>query len=187
MGAGPDGADDLLRLRGSENELGMRGRFLDEFQQRVEARSGDHVGLVDDVDLVAAVDGREEGPLAQVPGVLDPAVAGGIDLDHVDASRSAPGQVLTGTTGPAGSRGGALLAVEAARQDTCGGGLATATWPGEQVGMVDAIVVERPHQRHGDVVLADHLGKRVRTVAAVESQRRRGQLGARLLGIHGRA
>ena len=73
----------------------------------------DHVRLVDDVDLVAAADRGEERPLAQVTGVVDAAVAGRVDLDHVDGARArrAPGR---GTTrhSPHGSAIGALLAVE---------------------------------------------------------------------------
>ena len=102
VGARPDGADDLLRFRGGEDELRVRRGFLDELQQRVETRGGDHVGLVDDVDLVAAVHRGEEGAFPQVSGVLDTAVTGGVDLDHVDAARPAARQVLAGTADPAG-------------------------------------------------------------------------------------
>ena len=179
MGARPDGADDLLRFRGGEDKLRMRRGFLDELQQRVETRGGDHVGLVDDVDLVAAVHRSEEGAFSQVPGVLDTAVAGGVDLDHVDAARPAARQVLAGTADPAGRGRGALFAVQAARQDAGGGGLAAAARPGEQVGVVDAVVVQGPHQGHGDVVLADHLGERIRAVTPVERQRWGRDLGAR--------
>jgi hypothetical protein len=46
------------------------------------------VRLVDDVDLVAAVDRREEGAFPQVAGVVDAAVAGRVDLDDVDRARA---------------------------------------------------------------------------------------------------
>ena len=48
-----DGGDDLVGLGGREDEAHVVGWLLDELEQRVEARIGDHVGLVDDVDLVA--------------------------------------------------------------------------------------------------------------------------------------
>ena len=50
----------------------------------LKACRGDHVGLVDDVDLEAVPDRGEEGPFAQVAGVVDTAVAGRVDLDDVE-------------------------------------------------------------------------------------------------------
>ena len=76
----------LVRLGGGEDEDQEVRRLLDQLEQGVEALRGDHVRLVDDVDLVAVADRREERPLAQVTGVVDAAVAGRVDLDDVDAS-----------------------------------------------------------------------------------------------------
>jgi hypothetical protein len=53
VGPGLDRPDDLLGLRGREDELQVRRRLLDEFEQRVETLAGHHVRLVDDVDLEA--------------------------------------------------------------------------------------------------------------------------------------
>ena len=64
VGARADGADDLLRLGGGEDELHVRRRLLDELEQRVEALRGDHVGLVEDEDLVSVAGRREGGALA---------------------------------------------------------------------------------------------------------------------------
>ena len=55
VGPGADRPDDLLRLGCREDELHMLRRLLDDLQQGVEALRGDHVGLVDDVDLVATL------------------------------------------------------------------------------------------------------------------------------------
>ena len=74
VGARADRADDALGFRRREDELDVLGRFLDEFEQRVEALVRDHVGLVDDEDLVAVTHGRESGALAQVARVVDAAV-----------------------------------------------------------------------------------------------------------------
>ena len=76
VGARPDGADDLLGLGRREDELHVLRRLLDDLEQRVEALARDHVGLVDDVDLVARGRRREERLLAQVAGVVDATVAG---------------------------------------------------------------------------------------------------------------
>ena len=77
----------------------------------------DHVGLVDDVDLVAAADRREERLLAQVAGVVDTAVGGRVDLDHVDRARAAAGEVAARVALAARVGDRRLLAVERAGQD----------------------------------------------------------------------
>ena len=92
VGARADGGQHLVRLGGGEDEDEELRRLLDHLEQGVEALRGHHVGLVDDVDLVAAVDRGEEGAFAQVARVLDTAVAGRVDLDHVDRAGTVGGQ-----------------------------------------------------------------------------------------------
>ena len=166
-----DRADDLLGLGRGEDELHVGRRLLHHLQQGVEALRRDHVRLVDDVDLVAAVHGGEERPLAQVARLVDATVRGGVDLDHVDAARPAARQVAAALAGAARRRRGALLTVQAAGENARAGGLAAATRAAEQVGVVDAVVREGPLQRHGHVLLPDHLVEGVGAVAAVQGQR----------------
>ncbi len=187
VGAGADRPEHLVGLGGREDELHVGRRLLHHLQQGVETLLGDHVGLVHDVDLVAAVDGREEGPLAQVAGVVHAAVGGRVDLDDVDRAGAAAGQIAAGLAFAAGHRGGPLGAVEGAGEDAGRGGLAAAARAGEQVGVVDPVVHQRPLQRVGDVFLADHLREGVRTVAAVQGQWRIRALdrrGAGAAGVH---
>ena len=106
VGARADRADDALRFRGREDELDVLGRLLDELEQRVEALRGDHVGLVEDEDLVAVAGRSEGGTLAQVAGVVDAVVGGGVDLDDVEAAGPAGGQVPAAGALPAGGVGG---------------------------------------------------------------------------------
>ncbi len=167
----PDGADDLLRLGGREDELHVRRRLFDHLQQGVEALRRDHVRLVDDVDLVARGRRREEGPVAQLAGVVDATVAGRVDLDDVDAARAAAREVAAALALTAGLRRRALLAVQAAREDARRGRLAAPTRAGEEVGVRDAVVRERLHERLGDVLLPDQVGEPLRAVAAVEGGR----------------
>ncbi len=170
MGAAADRADDLLGLGRREDELHVRRRLLDELEQRVEARRRDHVGLVDDVDLVAAVHRSEERPLAQVARIVDTAVGGRVDLDDVDAARPAARQVAARLAVAAGLGRRAVLAVEGAGKDARARGLAAAARAGEQVRVVDAVVGQRPLERLGDVLLADDVAERVGTVAPVQRQ-----------------
>ena len=143
------------------------------FSRALKPCRGHHVRLVDDVDLVAAGDRGEERPLPQVPGVVDTTVAGRVDLDHVDAAGPTAGQVHAGHALPARLRSRTVLAVQRAGQDAGRRRLATAPRAGEQVGVVDPVVGQRPLQRLGDVLLADDVGERVRPVAPVQSERRR--------------
>src|SRR5699024_1683032 len=123
--------------------LHVLGRLLDQLQQGVEPGRGDHVGLVDDEHLVAVAHRREGGPLAQLARIVHTAVAGGVDLDHVEA----PGAAV---------REGAA-------------GVALAARAGEQVGVTAPPGPQSTPQRRGDVVLADHFGEGLRAVTTVQS------------------
>ncbi|SJN39695.1 Putative NADH dehydrogenase/NAD(P)H nitroreductase SCO5049 [Micrococcus luteus Mu201] len=168
VGAGADGPDDLLRLRGGEDELQMLRRLLHDLEQRVEARRGDHVRLVDDEDLVAVPDRGERGPFAQAAGVLHTAVRGRVDLQHVQRARPAGGQVPARVALAARRGRGALGAVQAAREDAGGRGLAAAARAGEEVGVVHAVLRQCGAQRDRDMVLPDHVLETVRAVAAIQ-------------------
>src|SRR5262249_17783379 len=112
--ARPNGADDLFRLSGRKDKLHMRWWLFDDLQQCVEALSGDHVRFVNDVDLVARNGWRVEGLVAQLPGVVDTTVAGGVDLDDVYAAWPSAREVLAALTFTARLGGRTLLAVQAA-------------------------------------------------------------------------
>ncbi len=171
VGPGPDRPDDLVGLGRGEDELEVRRRFLDQLQQGVEALRRHHVRLVDDVDLVAALDRREERPLPQVARVVDTTVRGRVDLDHVDAAGPTARQVGARLAHAARLGDRALLAVDRACQDPRAGGLAAPAWAGEQIGVVHPVVAQRVAQRCRDMVLPDHLGKRLRAIPAVQRKR----------------
>ncbi|RAO03029.1 hypothetical protein GUI43_05353 [Micromonospora noduli] len=176
VGPRPDRAEDLLRLGGGEDELDVLRGLLDQLEQGVEALGRDHVRLVDDVDLEAAAGRREEGALAQLAGVVDTAVAGRVDLDHVDRAGAVGGQRAAGVTLAARLGSGALLTVERAGHDPGAGGLAAATGAGEEVGVVEPSAAQRLRQRLGHVLLTDDLSEGTRPVLAVERQRHSSRL-----------
>ncbi|OCC07418.1 hypothetical protein A3Q37_06816 [Streptomyces sp. PTY087I2] len=168
----PDRPDDLLGLGRREDELEVLRRLLDHLQQGVEARRGDHVGLVDDVDLVTTGGGPEEGLLAQITGVVHTTVGRGVDLDDIDGPRPVPREVPAGLALPARGRRGPLLAVQTAGEDARAGRLSTAARPAEQVRVIDPVVPQGLLERVSDMLLTDDLGERLGAVAAVQRKGR---------------
>src|SRR5690625_6059284 len=90
------------------------------------------MGLIDDEHLVAVAHGREGSALAQLAGIVDTAVAGRIDLDHIQAAGAVTREVTAGIALAAGSLGRSLLTVQAPCEDPRGGGLPAAA--GAQIG-----------------------------------------------------
>ena len=168
MGARADRADDALGFRRRENKLDVLGRLLDELEQRVEALVRDHVGLVDDEDLVAVAHRREGGALAQVTRVIDAAVRGRVDLDDVERTGAAGGQLAAGFALTARGIRGTLRTVQTARQDARGRCLAASARPREQVRVRDAIRAQRRLQRLRHVLLPDHLVEGVGAIPAIQ-------------------
>ena len=168
VGARADRADDALGFRRREDELDVLGRLLDELEQRVEALVRDHVGLVDDEDLVAVAHRREGGALAQVTRVIDAAVRGRVDLDDVERTGAAGGQLAAGFALTARGIRGTLRTVQTARQDARGRCLAASARPREQVRVRDAIRAQRRLERLRHVLLPDHLVEGVGAIPAIQ-------------------
>ena len=167
-----DGDEHLFRLGRGEDEDHVLRRLLDHLEQGVEPFGGDLVRLVDDDHLVPVTDGDEGDPVAQVPGVVDAAVAGRVDLDDVERARAAVGQVQARRAHQAGRRGGALDAVERTGQDPGARGLAAPAGPGEQVRVVDATLGQGGRDRPDRVVLTHDVGEGVGAVPAVQREER---------------
>nr|NIL79794.1 hypothetical protein [Rhodococcus kroppenstedtii] len=163
-----DGRQHLLRLRGGEHEDQMLRGLLDDLEQRVESGRGDHVRLVHDEHAVARLGRGVERPIPKLSCVVDTAVAGGVELDHIE---------VAGTTGRQGHarradttrrRRRALDAIERASQDARRRRLAAPARAGEQVGVIDAAGIQGDGQRLGDVLLAHHFRERRWTVLPVQ-------------------
>ena len=168
MRARTDGADHLFGLGCRKDELDVLGRLFDDLQQRVEALRRDHVRLVQDEDLVSVAGGSEDRALTDVPGIVDPVVAGRVDLDHVEGSAAVAGQLHTARADPAWRVGGTLGAVQAARENTGGCRLAATSGPAEQIGVIHPVRAQGRHQRIGHLRLTDHFGKSLGPVAAIQ-------------------
>ena len=86
LAARQDGDRDLPDLGGGEDELHMLGRLFQRLQQAVEGLRGEHVHLVDDVDLVAGDRRLVAHRLDDLADVVDAGVGGGVHLDDVDVA-----------------------------------------------------------------------------------------------------
>lgn len=112
VGARADGGEHLVRLGGGEDEDQVGGRLFHDLEQRVEARGGDHMRLVDDEDAVAGFGGRVEGAVAEFAGVVDATVARGVEFDDIEIAGAAGTQRHTGRAHPARGGGRPLRTVE---------------------------------------------------------------------------
>ena len=74
----------FVGLGGAEDELDVLGRLFERLQQGVECLAGEHVDFVDDVDFEARPAGPHVDVLPQLADFVDAAVAGAVDLQHVD-------------------------------------------------------------------------------------------------------
>ena len=168
--AAPDHSQwNLLGVGGAEHEHDVSRRLLQCFQQRVERGLGEHVSLVDDVNLERPQRGGEVHLLAQVANLIDSAVRRGIDLDEVERrtrrhlhARLALVARLCGITGTAG-------AVQRLGQQTSRRGLARTAAAAEQVGVRDPAADDCALQRARCGVLADEVGERLRSVLSVKA------------------
>ena len=79
-----DGREHLRQVGRAEDEDEVRRRLLDQLQQRVPGGVGELVRLVEDVDLVAALDRLQDDALADLADVVDPALRRRVHLDHVE-------------------------------------------------------------------------------------------------------
>ena len=152
----------LADFRCGKDELHMLGRLFQRLEQRVERAGGQHVNLVDDVDLVA----RAGRPIAHAvddfADVAHAGPAGGVHLQHVHmaafADRHAmfalPAGVCRGSAGAVGAD-----AVHPLGDDPRGGRLAGAPDAGHDEGLRDPVggkgIFQRAHHR----ILPDQVGE----------------------------
>ena len=169
MGTRTDGADDLFRLRCSEDKDDMLRRLLHHLQQGVSAGGGNHVSLIDDEDAVARFRRRIVGAVTQLTHVLHTVMGGSVQLSNVEVARPTGGERNTGITHTTRRGRGALLAVQGAGHDARRGSLSAATRAGKEVRMINAPRVKGGGQRRGDLLLAHHFRERCWTIFPVKS------------------
>ena len=96
----------------------MFRRFLQRLEQGIEGLGREHVHFIDNVDLVARPAGARAHGQTHLADLVDAAVAGTIDLQHVEIL--ARGDALTNLAGVARRRRRSLDAIQGLRQNARG-------------------------------------------------------------------
>ena len=159
-----DGDRQLLRVGGREQEFHVGRRLFQRLEQRIETVGRQHVHLIDEVHLVASLGRGVLDVVQKLTRVLDLGPRGGVDFDQVDEAPLV--DLATGATHAAGSGADTLLAVQTLGENARQRRLADTASPGEQIGMVQAPLIEGIDQRTADMLLTDQFVKIARAPLA---------------------
>jgi hypothetical protein len=134
-----------LRIRGGEDELHVLGRLFERLQHRIERMPRKHVHLVDDVDLEAPGRRHVLGGIEKLAHLVHLGIRRGIHLEEVD---EAPGVDL-GARPALSARmcRDSGLAVDRLGENPRERGLADSTRSRKEICVVQALRLERIHQR----------------------------------------
>ena len=154
LAAAQDGGENLVLLRGGQNEDGVCRGLFQRFEESVESGLGEHVDLVYDVYTVLSNLRRHLHFLHQGLDVLYRVVGGGVQL--VDAVASAFLETHAGLTLATGLHFRTRVgAVDHLGKDTCRGGLTHSAGAAEKIGVGQLPPPDGVGQRAGNVVLAN--------------------------------
>ena len=155
MGTRPNRSDDLFGFCCRKNELDVLGRLFNDLEECVEALLSDHVCFVEDEDFVAVTCRCEPRSFSKFACVIDAVVAGRIDLDDVERTRSVARQFDTTVTFSARRIGRTFGAIEATGENSGGGRLTATARSREQIGVIDTILTKSSTKRIGHLGLPD--------------------------------
>ena len=144
----------------------MLRRLLQNLQQSIEGRGGEHVDLVHDVHPLLHIGRGVDGFVPQGPHLVDTVVGGSVQLQYIQ--KTAVFDAHAGGALAAGIAVHRVLAVDGLGQDFGTGGLAGAPGACEEVRMGGAALRHLLTQSLGDVGLADDIRKRFGPPFAVQ-------------------
>ena len=135
----------------------MRRGFLQDLEQGIESPGAEHVHLVDDVDFEARSARAKRCIASQLTNIVDPRIARGVDLDHIDVLTL--GHQYTGVALTAGRGRWRVVAqtVERFGQDSGHGRLAHAARARKEIPMMHAVRSDGVGQRGRDRGLPHNL------------------------------
>ena len=168
LAAAHNGDGELVRLGGGKDKDHAFRRFFQRFQQRVEGVAGEHMGFVNDENLVAAFHRRVADGFAQGAGVFHTVVGSAVDFGHVNVN--ALGYLAALLALVAGFRPRSVLAVERLGKNTGNGGFAHAASAAQKVGGCGPVFCRSAGKDGLDHVLSCYLGEVLRPVSCGEGK-----------------
>ena len=165
LAAGMNGRQNLLGLRRRQNKYHMFGRFFQGFQQRVAGLRGQHVGFVDDIHFIPAIDRCKVCVLVQIFNIVHATVGSGIQLLYVQCA--AISNLPTVQAFAAGMVGRSVLAVQRFRENTRRSSFSRTAGSGKQISMRNTAAGQCIHQRLFDRSLSHQRIKAGRTPAQI--------------------
>ena len=166
LAARADGLGNILRLGGRHHENDVRRRLFQRLEQRVEGGVGDLVGFVENVDLVAVARRTIPRRLAQLADLINAAVSGSVNLDHIHRAALADFHARIAFSAGGGSGLIGRAAIQCHGQNARHRGFADAAVPAEDVAMRDPLLRDGVFQCAGDMLLPDDFIKTLGPVLA---------------------
>ena len=167
LAPGQNGCRNFVQFRSSQNKEQMLRRLLNDLQQSIEGRDGEHVHLVNNIHPHLYLRWGIYCVVPQIPDIVHAVVGCGIDFQHVHAGTGING--LTGFAAVAGITVIRVQAVDSLGQNFGAAGFARATGAGKQVGMAHFPGNELGFQGLGHRQLAGNIIKSLRPVFAIQS------------------
>ena len=116
--------------------------LLQRLEQSVERLGGEHVNFVDDVDLVLRTGRANRCVGAELADLIDPAIAGPVDLDDVHVVTGINGQC---DLGPRIEFPGSIIGgIQGLGENASGARFAYPSSASEEISMPDAVGFDRP-------------------------------------------
>ena len=143
----------------------MLRRLLNDLQQRIEGRNGEHVDLVDDVHALFHLAGSIDGIITQVADIVNAVVGGGVDLQNVHTGSGIDGPACL--TDVAGVAVMGIEAVDRLRQNLGAAGLTRTARAGKQVRMAHMPGQQLGLQGLRHSPLTNHIIKGLRPILSI--------------------
>jgi hypothetical protein len=169
VSARPNGPDHFFGFSCRKNELDVFRRFFHDFEQSIEPLLGDHVGFIENENLVPIARGGKAGSFAQFAGIIDAVVACGVDFDDVERPRTVSGQFNTAVALSARCVGRAFGTIETPREDSRGRRFPATARPRKQVRVIGAVLAEGSAQRIRNLRLSDEFIERFGSIPTIKS------------------
>ncbi len=118
---------------GSQDKNGVGWRFLKSLEQGIGGFFGEHMNLIDNIDLVMSLVGSVVDPFAEVSDVINTAVAGSINLDNIQSPTL--GYCLAHGASIAWFSFAVSKTIHCLSQNAPGAGLTGSSWAAKKVGM----------------------------------------------------